>query len=202
MTNEDRAYGADGTVKRKVPLVADPYKPVFVKVNSIVGYCHNYNHTAYLTKGIMKEHQCLEKGCFFFEKFHDYPYWKSQRRIQRARERQKAERENEQKRQAVLVARRKKKEDAVMSAAKAFAEAHNYPIIITRVAYMKGDRCWRYIINYVSDCPHSDWRNYRPMISALRERFGCGYSLRRVKMPNGKWATIHDWENRPASRNK
>ncbi|MCL1912243.1 MAG: hypothetical protein FWG13_08560, partial [Leptospirales bacterium] len=43
------------------------------KQSKAVGFCYNINHKGYVTKRLLKEHECLEKQCFLLEKLgHDY----------------------------------------------------------------------------------------------------------------------------------
>ena len=44
--------------------------------NTAIGYCHNDIHSGYLTKNMIKQHGCITKGCRFFQKYDDNPYWK------------------------------------------------------------------------------------------------------------------------------
>lgn len=41
-----------------------------------IGYCHCKLHEGFISKKLHDEHQCNEKGCHYFEKFEDAPYWK------------------------------------------------------------------------------------------------------------------------------
>ena len=46
-----------------------------VKKTKILGYCHFNQHKGYITPEILKEHNCIEKGCRYFNKY-DTPKWK------------------------------------------------------------------------------------------------------------------------------
>jgi hypothetical protein len=73
------------------------------KADNIVGYCNNATHWGWLSKRLMKEHQCLEKECPYFEKT-NAGYWekiekekalKAEKRKAKALEKQrKAERDD------------------------------------------------------------------------------------------------------------
>lgn len=41
-----------------------------------VGYCWFKQHKGFLTRKLMKKHQCPSKVCHYFQKFEDSPYWK------------------------------------------------------------------------------------------------------------------------------
>jgi len=57
----------------------------------IIARCHNQTHRGYLTKNLVKKHQCVEKECSFFEK-QKPEYWKALER---------SEQEKKQKRQKI-----------------------------------------------------------------------------------------------------
>ena len=40
----------------------------------LVGYCRNVIHPGWLTKGLMNQHDCLGKECFYFQKNENAPY--------------------------------------------------------------------------------------------------------------------------------
>lgn len=40
-----------------------------------IGYCWNDLHPGFVTLKLMQQHECLEKGCPFFERFENRPYW-------------------------------------------------------------------------------------------------------------------------------
>ena len=45
------------------------------------GYCYYKNHRGYLTKALIKEHQCTAKQCRYFRKNDDHPHWKRKEQI-------------------------------------------------------------------------------------------------------------------------
>ena len=58
-----------------------------------VGFCNNDLHKGYLTKKLMDEHQCIEKGCHYFIKYEKNAYWQqkniSKEKRQKAKEEKK-----------------------------------------------------------------------------------------------------------------
>lgn len=68
-----------------------------------VGYCWSEMHRGYLTLPLMREHQCIEKGCKHFQKYEQAPHWriKEKRRAQR-KQTQAQEKEKQQKLQSIL----------------------------------------------------------------------------------------------------
>ena len=41
-----------------------------------LGYCCYYQHSGYLTKGMISEKKCLSKGCVHFRKNMNHKYWR------------------------------------------------------------------------------------------------------------------------------
>ena len=47
------------------------------KCYNAIGFCHSKEHKGYITKEILKEHDCLGKGCHYFQIFEDNKYWEN-----------------------------------------------------------------------------------------------------------------------------
>lgn len=54
-----------------------------VKDEKKVGFCHNPKHKGYLTVKTLKEHECLKKQCFYFQKFEERAYWVSKNKVKK-----------------------------------------------------------------------------------------------------------------------
>ena len=48
---------------------------ITLKRSKIVGCCHYINHPGKLTKDLMIKHDCINKACWYFEKYTDASYW-------------------------------------------------------------------------------------------------------------------------------
>ncbi|MBQ3794789.1 MAG: hypothetical protein II842_00640 [Butyrivibrio sp.] len=57
-----------------------------------VAYCHCYKHRGGLSKDMMKQHECLKKGCRYLEKYEDHPYWGKKKYINHARKENRSNR--------------------------------------------------------------------------------------------------------------
>jgi len=44
------------------------------KFSKVVGFCHNNLHRGYISKSLLKSHECIEKECTLLERF-DHRYW-------------------------------------------------------------------------------------------------------------------------------
>lgn len=151
-----------------------------VKTSSIVGYCFFSGHKGYLTKRIMKEHECLQKGCKYFLKFSDYPFWVERARIKKARseERELRNANNDIANEIKLMAQR-------------VADKRKYSIIITGVN-RKDDN--HYIINYVSDRARNDYYLFFSVLAEISKVFdNMTFYLRHIKNLSGRFATIDDY---------
>ena len=45
------------------------------KKKDTIAYCHNIKHMGALSKKMVKQHECMQKNCRFFEKNLSNPYW-------------------------------------------------------------------------------------------------------------------------------
>lgn len=50
-----------------------------------VGYCWCDLHPGFLSKSLLKQHECCERECRHFEKFQDAPYWQRKQEIKEKR---------------------------------------------------------------------------------------------------------------------
>jgi hypothetical protein len=68
-----------------------------------VGYCWFKEHKGYLTRKLMKEHQCTGKECHYFQKFEDAPYWKEKAAIKKKRKDKKEEERTREVREKLML---------------------------------------------------------------------------------------------------
>lgn len=166
--------------------VIEKHGLTYVAPETIVGYCHCNTHTGYVEKDIMKKHDCLGKKCEFFEKFNDFPYW-----IAKQKEEQlKKERRLKKKIKTIMEADDARRLTGIVEDAVRHLQ---YPIVITRVAPVR-EKNNTYIINYVSDNAKNDWYEYKDLIAHVFGRHRACYVLKHTKRPDGKYATICDWQ--------
>lgn len=152
-----------------------------VKPSSIVGYCFFSGHKGYLTKKILKDHECLQKGCKYFLKFPDYPFWVKRAQIKKARceERELRNANNDLANEIKLLAQ-------------LIADERRYSIIITGVT-QKDDN--HYIINYVSNRARNDYYLFFSVLAEISKVFdNTTFYLRHIKNLYGRYATIEDYK--------
>lgn len=72
-------------------------------VNKRVGFCNSNLHKGYLTKKLMDEHECIEKGCHYFIKYEKNAYWQQKNASKEKRQKAKIQKKFwEQKEQGAL----------------------------------------------------------------------------------------------------
>ena len=69
--------------------------------SSVVGFCHNSKHRGYITKTLLKSHECIAKECVFLRKL-NIPYWET---LQRANEKKLEARINKEKQRQTIIER-------------------------------------------------------------------------------------------------
>ena len=180
--------------------LAEGGKRTMLKEN-IVGYCPYSLHKGYLTKNLLKKHQCVDKRCAylrkcnptFWDRLDDIETKKS--KIKRSKEKSAATRLNEANRLKNLTL-----------AAKELCEDNGFGILVTQV--IKGTTPsqqakefkqtknveYPYIINYVSDCKQSDEYKYVKLCVLMRQKFRNYFELRHTKFPNGDYVSIREYK--------
>ena len=196
MRQVDRKFIENGAQFRTVTLIDCKRKTLSMK--EIVGYCYNMRHTGYLTVALMNSHDCIGKKCPFFERFEDYPYWVKEANRSKEKERKRQKREDE----LDMQRKQEQKLSRLHSTAQEIARESGFPIIITRVTQSSSGRRPEYIVNYVSDARYNDYHPYFDLAIQLSQIERGRYVLRHVKLPDGRYATIEDWEDRPENKQK
>lgn len=190
---------ANGVDKLRVKLVSGTMANSQLK--KLVGYCHCDTHKGYLNKVLMEEHQCIEKKCPFFERYEDYPYWTNLRQRKEAKEKARKPREEQR-------AQEEKKTAAEIRQAEKYIykeiREKSYPIEITNVSLQRCSQTGRkyFIVNYVSDLPINDKREYQSIVLSISLHVGGGCVLRHVKDPCGNFVTTEQWHQFCEERDK
>lgn len=180
---------------RRVPLIDGIFRKV--DTNSLVGYCHCSKHKGYVTVNLLKNHDCINKNCFYLEKFEDYPFWIHLMNAQKTKEQRKLVKKHNMEFQAAHKQCVERKMTKLLESAQGVADKLGYPILVVRVAPKSDTKeNYEYIVNYVSDNLYNDWHLYFDLAITLGKCFGGKYILKHVKKIDGTYASIYDWENR------
>ncbi|MBE6529181.1 MAG: hypothetical protein E7680_01070 [Ruminococcaceae bacterium] len=185
MAEKDMKYLNSNEPFRTVQMLGGAYATV--DTPAIVGFCHHADHKGIVTVTIMNEHDCIAKGCHYFEKFEEYPFWKRYHRKQELKQlfaEKKARRKEDEKRHLKNL---QKQETERMETAYRFAEKlgiTNFKILGIR----KTDD--GFTIFYVSDLPENDWYHFREIAFAMNKTYRKKFTLKHAKNPDGTYATI------------
>lgn len=179
MNRKDKTESEIGNGFLRVKIVGGGVE--VVTVNSIVGYCHSSVHSGYVTKNVVKRHDCIKKECALFEGFYDYPFWESFQKTQEIKVQKKLE--NQEQKRA-----RKERElylEEIKNEASRWVIQLGYPILISSVKEIKTNY---FIVFYASESYTNDVELYYDIAVKLHDRFSAKFSLRRIKKANGGYA--------------
>ncbi|MBQ8133502.1 MAG: hypothetical protein IJ192_03705 [Clostridia bacterium] len=163
----------------EVKLVGGEY--FFTLQKNIVGYCHFSEHKGYITKNILKNRKCAKKGCYYFEKYADNPYWLAIQRIEAAEKRQKEAAKQIKK-------KNEDKQEQLIETVQKIADDFGYHMKVLRVS--KNPCKKEYIVFYISDNSYDDWYKFINIARKFGAVIGCRIELRHAKDANGHYATI------------
>ena len=151
-----------------------------VSKKSIIGYCHFSEHKGSMTKSLLKTHDCVAKGCHYFEKYIDNPYWAAMEQMQATKQKKKE------------TARRIKKEEEdrlkeLIDTAQNIANDLEYDLKVITVK--KIPRKKNYILFYISKESQNDWYLYLELARVFGMKIGGKVELRHIIDINGYYAT-------------
>ncbi|MBQ8967271.1 PSP1 C-terminal domain-containing protein [Ruminococcus sp.] len=162
---------------------------VTVKEENVVGFCHCSTHKGYVTKTVMKNHNCLEKNCHHLKKFSEKAYWenyeaslkskKEEKQLLSARKKPEQEREQRWKRECQRI-----------------AELSEYPITIISVRKL-ADKS-KVMIFFVSDESIDDSRRYIMLAREFADTHMIKSEIRHIRDIDGEYVTMsHTYSNPP-----
>ena len=137
----------------------------YCKPEQRVGYCWSEIHRGYLTPSMLKEHECIQKQCKYFQKYEDSPYWKRKAEIkEKKRERKDMKKQQEAKQQGIL------------STIRALTE-EDPDFFAISVEKGTGVNKHQYIVRFVRFA----WIDLTYYAKLFRERCGVSVYLREIK---------------------
>lgn len=156
---------------------------IAIKRKKLVGCCHNRLHPGKMTEKLMKEHGCLQKDCWFFEKYPEANYWINQ------------EQKKEEKKAAKTQKRLKMEQKQVMQTRKElfqfYAEQTGSPMKILRVEEQGKNT---YTLFYVSEYPFRDGNRFPDFLRTVKtEHPMWRVMLRHIQDVNGHFVTIDEY---------
>jgi hypothetical protein len=157
-----------------------------VKVKNIVGYCHYKHHKGVLTKNLFKFHRCDRRGCYYFQKFAEYPFWENMEK-QKAIEKTFAEKEKEKKLSKVYIS------NDILSDISIMISEHPLPTIVTSITRINPIMIQ---INYVTNRDYDDHVDFNGIKKKLQTKYNQQFKLQHIKLLNGEYAKISDYLSR------
>lgn len=157
-----------------------------IRIKNIVGFCHYKHHKGIITKNLFKSHNCEQRGCYYFQKFDEYPYWENVEK-QKVAEKTFAEHKKEKKNSKVYVSN-----DILSDVGKMMSE-HPLPSIVTSIKRINPIRIQ---INYVTDRDYDDHVDFNGIKKQLQTKYKQQFKLQHIKLLNGEYAKISDYLSR------
>lgn len=154
---------------------------LYISKKSVVGYCHFSEHKGSITKTLLKKHECVAKGCHYFEKYKDNPYWKGFEQVQAAKHIRRE------------TARRIKKEEEKqrkewIDTAQKIADDLEYELKVITIKKIPHKN--NYILFYLSKVSKNDWYLYFELAKAFGAKLGGRVELRHIVDVDGYYATF------------
>lgn len=185
MTETDTEYLNKKEPFQLVKLIGGDF--AMIDTPAIVGYCHNKEHKGIVTVTIMQEHNCITKGCHYFERFEDYPFWKKHKNREEQKCFQKIKQQRKKENKIVLEKEIENRDKKFISRAYEIAKELDIDNIKFFSVTKEGKT---YILFYISDKPINDWYDFREIAFLMSKEFKKKFILRHVKNIDGSFAVI------------
>ena len=173
------------TSKKSVPeytecILASGAMDIVNKKN-LIGFCHYSKHRGFITRSVLKTHNCDGKMCHYLEKFEDHPFW-----IERKKQK-------DRKKTSKLIAKntaknKEKKEEAYKAIAIQLAKKLHYRIEIISVRKDGSEN--KYISYYISPNSSDDREYFSGIKAGLERSIHCPVELRHIKEADGSYAVM------------
>ena len=161
-----------------------------IKRGGIVGWCHSTRHPGALSRELLKEHECVERGCCRLERNCQSPYWAALEERKRALEARKEKLRAEKLRKAAECSELRQLRDCWQS----YLDDMGSDMYIVRVLR---DTPSRYRVFYVSDNAFADGNRYPEFLDVLK--FLHPYykiNLRHIRDYDGSFVTNEVYRQR------
>lgn len=165
-----------------------------VKKSKIVGFCRCDIHRGWLTDNIAKTHNCEAKNCVFLQKINEHEFWERTTKKAEKRKQQKELIKEIKEKKAKTNFNRENHLKRMKNFAQNIVDYFNYPIILTRIKLINEEKR-EIILNYISDKNYNDYKTYNEIAIQLGKQYGYHFLLKKVRRPDGRYATREDWYN-------
>lgn len=149
----------------------------------LVGCCHNCLHPGKLTKKILEQHDCINKKCYYFERYPEAGYWCEVEQKQKAKEQARASKQQKKDRETYL--------KELQAQFQVCAEQTKSPMKIIRVREEKNKI---YKVYYVSIYGYRDGNRFPDFLQMAKEICpGFRLFLRHIQDVDGRFVTIEEY---------
>ena len=156
-------------------------KMEIINKKNLIGFCHYSLHRGFITRAVLKTHNCDGKGCHYLEKFEEHPFW-----IERKRQK---DRKKDRKIIAKNAARNKeKKEEAYKTIAIQLSKKFRYSMEI--ISVRKDANEDKFIVFYISPNPFDDKSYFSMLEKELEKNINRPVELRHIKEADGSYAIL------------
>lgn len=145
---------------------------------NIRGFCHCKQHKGYISKSLLKTHDCINKKCVFFERVNK-AYWEVSDKYELLKPYIKQQRKE------------KKKDTEPLrwkEMAQNIADSFNYNIVITSVRKLESEEC--YTVFYISEWEYNDAIRFLDFAYTFGYIMESRVFLKHVKELDGSFAVI------------
>ena len=168
-----------------VRLLTGEYRTL--KRGKIVGFCQNSLHPGKMTKDIMKQHDCLGKECWYFQKYQDAFYWESIE-IQKQKKQNRKEQRRQERREKLL------QEETLYRVKELFQQCADDTDSELDIIQVEKTAPGAYTIFYVSDNTYADWREFPALLGRIRMKHPCrNLRLRHIRDVDGHFVTRREF---------
>lgn len=163
---------------------------ISIKRGNILGWCHFKGHPGAVSKALMKEHDCLGKGCRYFERDEKCPYWKHLELQKQTEEKRKAQIQKEKQQKAMDSEHLR----VLTESWQEYLDDMDSDMYIVRVAKETPSL---YKIFYVSDNRFADGNRYPNFLDTLKfVHPHYRIQLRHIRDVDGHFVTTSEYLNR------
>lgn len=149
----------------------------------LVGCCHNCLHPGKLTEKILEQHDCINKKCYYFERYPEADHWRKLEQKQKTKKEVRVLKRQKKDREIFLMELQERLQEC--------AEQTNSPMRIVRVQEEKNKI---YKVYYVSVYRYRDGNRFPDFLQMAKEMCqGFRLVLRHIQDVDGHFVTIEEY---------
>lgn len=161
-----------------------------VSKGKIIGFCHSSLHPGKMTVKMMKAHDCINKACWYFEKYADAPYWQQ---LEARKEKKRKDKEKLRLQKAKDAAEEGRMEE-LRRLFQEYVDKAGYRMQIVRV-HQQNPQVFK--VFYVSDNAFADGNRFGLFLRNVKSSYpGYRVILRHIQDMEKRFVTIEEFMHR------